>query len=75
MSTSSQGALSSSGRSGLQALGQRVSGSYVVCKPVLTCTEQVPQEQSIVSDKIRKLAVRVLDTVFDLRIDEIQVGR
>jgi len=71
MSTPFEGASGPSGHAGLRpALRQPVRGNHATPVPVLTWLEQAPPEQSI-SYQIRKLTVRLLVDVFDLRTDKL----
>ena len=75
MSTSFQGASGPSGHAGFgTALGKlAVSGSYVAPEQTLISLQQTPPEQPI-SHQLRKLTVRLLADVFNLRANELSGG-
>jgi hypothetical protein len=71
MATSYQGASGPSGYAGLQHVPIRpVSGNHTAPEPVLTRLQQPSQEQLILNE-LRKLTVRLLIDVFDLRVNNL----
>ena len=75
MSTPFQGASGPSGQAGFgTTFGQpTVGGNHVAPKPVVISLQQISPEQSI-SHQLRRLTVRLLDNIFNLRTNGLFVG-
>ena len=76
MSTQLQGASGPSGHAGLgTTFGQpTVGGSHAASKPVVTSLQQIPPKEQPIYLQLRRLTVRLLADVFNLRANELFGG-